>query len=167
MTRARQALHMLVRPLKLSSNGKPTKAGLSNLSYAAILRQALRSDDAEEGTEGDQCLYEAGRSDWRDDETQPDTLPAASTQVAPPIKLVDRPEAQVRSWVKSSPSQMHDHATVKASELLNLQASGGQRYGTLVHAMLECVGFIDEGVPSIQELCQAASPVDSPGIDLE
>ena len=167
MTRARQALHMLVRPLKLSSNGKPTKTGLSNLSYAAILRQTLRSDDVEEGFEGGQCLYEAGRGDWHDDETQPDTLPAASTQVAPPIKLVERPEAQVRSWVKSSPSQMHDHATVKASELLNLQASGGQRYGTLVHAMLECVGFIDEGVPTIQELCQAASPVDSPGIDLE
>ena len=36
-----EAAHMLVRPLKLSSNGKPTKTGLSNLSYAAILRQAI------------------------------------------------------------------------------------------------------------------------------
>jgi ATP-dependent exoDNAse (exonuclease V) beta subunit len=166
MTRARQALHMLVRPLKQAKDGKPTTSGLSNLSYAAVLRQAL-SSDVDEDFAGDQCLYEAGDAQWGGGSLQYDEMERTPTHTAAPIQLIHRPESQTRSWVKASPSQMHDQARVKAADLLQIRASGGQRYGTVVHAMLEKVGFIEDGLPSVDELVQAGECVDSKGIDLK
>ena len=63
MTRARQALHMLVRPLKQAKSGEATVQGRTNLSYAAVLRQALCPDQGE-GFDGQEVLFESGDPDW-------------------------------------------------------------------------------------------------------
>lgn len=166
MTRARQGLHMLVRPLKQAKIGKPTTSGLTNLSYAAILRQALREGDAE-GFEGDVCLYESGAADWAQSCVDIEHVAPVQPREFTPIKLT-KPSGQTsRSWVKASPSQMHNQASVSASELLSLTPAGGQRYGTLMHAMFEQVGFTDEGLPDADTLSRAAQSVGGAGLDIE
>ena len=169
MTRAKEGLHMLVRPLTANAKGKVGSKGLTNLSYAAILRQALRADGVE-GFDGDECLYDVGATAWDSGPAEP-AEPAESTLPAivpdEPIKLVKRAAGQSRSWVKTSPSQMHNQASVKASDLLNLTPNMGQRYGTVVHTMLERVGFLDEELPSVDAMRQAGASVGAAGIDLD
>lgn len=164
MTRARQGLHMLVRPLKLGKKGQSPSKGLTNLSYAAILRQALRGDDAE-GDAGDACLYEAGSGDWCSGPSEKHPAPPLEPTANTPIQLVQRDDSQARSWVKASPSDMHNQARVNASDLLAISSSGGRQYGTLVHAMLECVGFTEDGMPDVQSLIRASENADATGID--
>lgn len=166
MTRAKQALHMLVRPLKQDKKGKPTTSGLTNLSYAAVLRQALREGDAE-GFEGGECLYESGTADWSQGDAAAQGLSVFTSQEMEPIKLATPTGQARRSWVKASPSQMHNHANVKASELLRLTPAGGQSYGTAMHAMLEQVGFIDEGLPDHDALHRAGASSGATGIDID
>ncbi|MEM9347849.1 MAG: UvrD-helicase domain-containing protein [Planctomycetota bacterium] len=171
MTRARQGLHLLVRPLRQGARsgkptGKPTGTGLTNLSYAAILRQALREDGGE-GFEGDECLFESGSADW----VGADRSPPPATQILlrppEPIKLVSKPGHAARTWVKASPSEMHNQSRISADELLSIAPSGGQHYGSVVHAMFEQVGFIDEGLPEAEALRAAGESVGRSTIDLE
>lgn len=166
MTRAKQGLHMLVRPLKQGKKDKPLSRGLTNLSYAAILRQGLRSGDAE-GYEGDECLCEIGAGGWCSGLNETPATPPPTPAANASIQLIQRDESQARSWVKASPSDMHNQARVSARELLDLSPSGGKRYGTLVHAMLESVGFSDEGVPDMQSLRRAGEKAGVAGVDLD
>jgi ATP-dependent exoDNAse (exonuclease V) beta subunit len=166
MTRAKQALHMLVRPLKQSSSGKPSSTGLANLSYAAILRQALRVDDAE-GYAGDECLFESGSADWAGDAIDPAESPAPTASTPAPIRLATSDGKANRSWVKTSPSQMHDQARVSVDDLLTLNPTGGQHYGMVMHAMLEQVGFIDEAMPDAEALRRVGMSVGAAGVDID
>jgi ATP-dependent exoDNAse (exonuclease V) beta subunit len=180
MTRARQALHLLVRPLTESrkknkdsgmkeGTGEPTSAGLKSLSYSAILRQALSTLE-DEGFEGDACLYEHGTAEWSAREKSPAAAGAIEPTGTPPserIHLAHANHGTTRSWVKTSPSDLRDEASVRASDLLRFGKSGGQRYGTLVHAMLEFIGFVDEGVPNVETLQQAGRCCASAPEDVE
>ena len=40
------------------------------------------------------------------------------------------------------------------------------QYGTLIHAWMEQVGWLDEGLPEIERLRQAASQLDTTGLDI-
>ncbi len=166
MTRARQALHMLIRPLKQSAKGKVGSKGLTNLSYAAILRQALRADDGE-SFDGDECLYELGTPQWSSASPKHIAVPLPTAGIEEPIKLVERGADQSRSWVKTSPSELHNQASVNANDLLSITPNTGQRYGTIIHAMLECVGFIDDDLPDADTLRQAGASVSTAGIDVD
>lgn len=145
MTRARQALHLMVKPLKQGKNGKPTTAGLTNLSYAAILRQALTDPD-DEGFDGGELLYEHGDARWHEHtaETKPDA-PAAppAAPLATPLRLAQPEAGGARAWAQTTPSAMHAGGTVAAEDLLRLTDPGGRRYGTLMHALFEQLGFLD------------------------
>lgn len=164
MTRARQGLHLLIRPLKQGKNGKPTTSGLTNLSYAAMLRQALRAEGESEGFEGGQCLYESGASGWSHDGVVPPAPATPQPQPSQPIRLAKPTARSARSWVKASPSQMHDQARVQASTLLSLEPSGGQQYGTAVHAMFEQVGFIEDGPPKRDALVRVGEAFHGPSL---
>eukprot|EP00752_Nemacystus_decipiens_P013504 g11962.t1 len=164
MTRAKQGLHMLIRPLKQGKNGKPTTSGLTNLSYAGVLRQALRGD-TEEGFSGGERLYESGDAQWSRGGAETITKPVEPARAPEPIRLARATGQSARSWVKASPSQMHNQARVSASDLLSLGPASGQQYGTLVHAMLERVSFVDEGLPHRAALIQAGKPIHTVGID--
>jgi len=167
MTRARQGLHLLVRPLKQGKNGKPTTTGLSSLSYAAVLRQALRDTD-NEGFAGDECLFDSGDAAWAGttkgvvatDRSEPTSIQRA------PITLTQQSEGRGRSWVKTTPSEMHDAARVSADDLLRIDRSGGMGYGTVMHALFEKVGFIEDGLPGDEVLRSAAEAALVGGVDL-
>lgn len=153
MTRARQALHLLVRPLSPAMKtgqptGIPTRKGLTNLSYAAILRQALRRE-ADEGFEGDARLYEAGDARWAGQPPREPLCADDRDQDATPrsIRLAQGKTGRERSWVQTTPSALHDSGTVTVQDLLRMTPTAGRSYGTLIHALLQRVGFLDEGLP--------------------
>ena len=64
MTRARHGLLMIVPPLELTPSGKPSNKGWSNMSYAAILRQALSNKKQDESLSGGDVLYAYGNPQW-------------------------------------------------------------------------------------------------------
>lgn len=158
MTRARQALHLMVRPLSQNKNGNTSSVGLSNLSYAAILRQALTNPD-DEGFAGGEVIYEAGDPAWHLQATHADNAEPVEKpfeHFGLPIQLVRPAAGSRRSWAPTSPSALALGATVAADDLLGLTDPGGRRYGTMMHALFEQVGFIDEGPPDDQSLRHAA-----------
>ncbi|MFN3168154.1 MAG: UvrD-helicase domain-containing protein [Phycisphaeraceae bacterium] len=154
LTRARHALHLLVRPLSSSRKngqptGQPTKKGRLNLSYAAILRQAL-APDAEEGFDGGELLYESGDACWAG-ASQPsrEGVPIDSVFTRPrrEVRLAEPGPGRGRSWRQTTPSAMRHAGLVTADDLLRRSPDAGRAYGTLIHALFERVGFVDEAMP--------------------
>lgn len=160
MTRARHALHMLVQPLKERGEKKePTSVGLTNLSYAAVLRQAL-AGDAEEGFDGDERLCEMGDADWsRGDVVAEPEMAAAAISPPDVITPIEWPHPQhaERSWVATAPSELSRQGRVSVGDLLGRTDPGGRDYGTLMHGLLAAVGFVDEAIPGEEELRGVAS----------
>lgn len=178
MTRARQALHMIVTPIELTKTGKPKSKGLC---FASVLREAL--SEAEETTDGEQMLFERGDARW-----------AYAGEVMQPIEAEPKMVQKVqgldkvtggawRSWPTVAPSSQAGlgeegeglGARRRASSLLDLtpQDLGAMRYGTLVHEWMRVVGFIDEeDLPSDEALRRVAMRVmpgapGVPGVDDE
>lgn len=174
MTRARHALHLLVRPLRQKTRkdahgnpqptGEPSATGLSNLSYAAVLRQSLRAVE-QEGFTGNELLYEDGDAAWAGG-ALPDQ-PGAPNEPRPPrpIRLAKPVAGRGRSWLRTTPSSLHEDATVSAAELLRQTPSGGRAYGTLMHALFATVGFTDESPPDAASLDRILSSTADPSIN--
>lgn len=161
MTRARQALHMIVKPKKLTATGRMSSRGLC---YAAVLCDAL--GDAEETIEGGQVLYEHGAPDWVCKNAKPQAASPEGVSVAGIITLSESPDTARRFWPTVSPSSRAGGARTAAALLdISTQSQGGKRYGTLIHAWMETVGFIDEdALPTETELRRIAGRV-MPGAD--
>jgi ATP-dependent exoDNAse (exonuclease V) beta subunit len=144
MTRARSALYLILRPLKQTKTGIGAR-GYTDESAATLVRNALSTcSDEQPGIA--QTLHAQGDPDWFDDgKPQP--------EAAAPIKLetldlhLDASPAQTRrSWRRISPSSLAS-PQVTARELLTLQTSRSRRRGTLMHAWLQQVQWLDEGEP--------------------
>ncbi|HEX7009717.1 MAG TPA: 3'-5' exonuclease, partial [Phycisphaeraceae bacterium] len=155
MTRPRYALHMIVEPLRLTKSGWG-RPGLSNASPAAILRHALTdvSDPLPEGV-----LYRLGDPDWSrrvEAPAQAEVEPAA----VPLVRLIKDEQAS-RSWATVTPSSLEGGGVIDAADLLELEVSASRRRGTLWHAWLAQVGFVDEpqGVPEDQVLMDVGRPL--------
>lgn len=143
MTRARHALHLLVPPLKPTKGGV-SSAGRTDLSFAAILRQAL-APEADEGMVGNELLLELGRPDWPSKRRKEE--PAAHTPRVS-IRLAGT-TTPTRSRPEQRPSDGGDGATVRAEDLLKRSNPGGRSFGTAMHAACETLGFVDEeGTPT-------------------
>ncbi len=146
MTRARQALHMIVTPLELTKKGNVKRKGLC---YATILRDTLSR--GEETLEGEQLLFEDGDPGWASTEGGP-----VEEEVGGPepvsavrhIELVKPTGTARRSWPTVRPSARAGETGGRrpASELLDLDAfdTAAMRYGTLIHAWMQQVGYLDE-----------------------
>ncbi len=162
MTRARQALHMIVTPIELTKTGKIKSKGLC---FASILREAL--SQAEETPGGEQVLCETGEAGWicvRESaavEPQPAEVKA--------IRGLDKPAGEAwRSWPTVAPSSQAgldgDTARRSASSLLELTPRdlSAMRYGTLVHEWMRRVGFVGEddlpGDAALRAVAQQVMP---------
>ncbi|XAL98550.1 UvrD-helicase domain-containing protein [Phycisphaeraceae bacterium D3-23] len=146
MTRAKHALHLLVPPLKATKTGL-SSVGRTNLSYAAILRQAL-APDFDETAEGGEVLYEHGDVGWAAAlpgmaSESSDEAPGSLVEPRGTITLV--PERRpTRGLPERRPSDGAEDTRVHATDLLKLSASGGRGYGSAMHAVCELLGFVDE-----------------------
>ncbi|MFI4859960.1 MAG: UvrD-helicase domain-containing protein [Phycisphaerales bacterium JB063] len=147
MTRAKHALHLLVPPLKETKSGL-SSVGRTNLSFAAILRQALASD-VDESAAGDEVLYEIGDPDWASggapvaDATAGPSAPGVA-EVARGVITLAPSGPPTRGMPERRPSDGAEDTRVLAADLLKLSPSGGRGFGSAMHAVCELLGFAGE-----------------------
>lgn len=158
MTRARQALHIYVKPRKVNKQGQP---GALPRSLASVVRTALRDEPAkEENPAGGEILYARGGEHWMGAPKDAASSADAAKQ-APPVlrlQLAKAGEQPRRSWLSISPSSMEAAGRVCGADLLDLGSAGARQRGTLVHAWMEQVGFVDQpdAVPDDAALLEVA-----------
>lgn len=146
MTRARHALHMLVKP--------DGKSGVSkSLSPAMIVRHALVGPI--EAVEGD-VLYESGDPLWHRTAPHPEARPV--TAAAPPgtVTLRDSPPRRLRMLPRRKPSGPEAGEAVDLRERLRLDGGAAREHGTLVHAWCEEIEWLDDGTPDDERLLRIA-----------
>lgn len=157
MTRAVHALHMIVSPSAERENSLPA-------TVAGVLRAALASGNRlEPGTVG----YEAGDREWFE-RVEPKPAEAAGTDrrlVAPEqsaveplrVELAPAPRRPTRGLERRSPSELEGGSRVSLGQRLQLDTAQSLKRGTLIHAWLEEIEWLDDGEPSDQSLRDAAA----------
>ena len=161
MTRARHALHMIVKPLKPLKGGEPGRIGWNNFTAAAILRRALGPDDPD--FDGEQVLYERGTATWYGKPAIPATASTPIQGPTSPAKLMLRlrkvdGSGGKRTWRHVTPSAMEQDATVRGEDLLRTERHVGLERGSLLHLWFSQLTFLggDEPVPDDAALLDVA-----------
>ncbi len=170
MTRARHGLLMIAKPRNLNKGGKLTSKGWSNAIFASVLRQAL-SATVEETAQGEEVLFAHGDPRWFE-----------KVEAEQNVKRVDRTSSdnaqleskkhmvtQAETWSRSSgrlrnvtaPSMLENQGRIRAGDLLRTSSEDGRRFGTLIHACLEQLEWLNEGeaLPGDDVFMQTASKV--------
>lgn len=173
MTRARQALHIYLRPRTATKTGQ---LGALRKSLASVVREAVRPPDREEDPAGGELLYEAGVADWmsaadevnankNENENENEVHKAGEADgtdaTAPSVlrlQLARSGDQPRRSWLAISPSSMEAAGRVRGADLLDIGSSAARERGTLMHAWMEMIGFLDQpdAVPDDASLIDAA-----------
>lgn len=159
LTRARHALHVLVKP------DGPNGPG-SGCTSALLVRHALASGGAAaEGTvlfeDGDPGWYDRLPGDPPNGPVAPDTrAPAAPTRVRLALRTGG---ARSRGFARRTPSELAHGSRIDLRNLLNLESAAASE-GSLVHAWLERIGWLEDGVPDDAELRSVARST-APGLD--
>jgi ATP-dependent helicase/nuclease subunit A len=143
LTRARHALHLVIRPDGRNGMG-------SGLSGSRLVRCALdATGPADEGA----VLFEAGNPFWYEEvlaakareEREAAVTGPASGEMESRVRL--RADGRARSFIRRTPSELAGGDRVDLRMMLNLDTAGAA-LGTLVHAWLEEVEWIEDGFPS-------------------
>ncbi len=132
LTRARYALYLFVAPQERADH---------SLTWSGLLRAALA--DGEPLGPGE-MPFELGDAEWwrqLPDEAQPSSTVAVPTDIEP-LPLV-RPQEASQQSERVAPSQVASSSTLDAAALLRSR-SQALDYGTLVHAWLESITWLDE-----------------------
>lgn len=172
MTRAVHALHMIVPPARANERNLPK-------SYAGLLRAALAGGKS---ADGGQLLYEAGDPDWfrsalsgqeskreaggksrkRKENGAPggQDIPDETRSVpVTRIRLAPLRSARERGLERTSPSSLEGGSRVAAAQLLAPQAEAAFQLGTLYHAWLAQIEWLDNGLPGDDLLAATAARV--------
>ncbi|HET8654599.1 MAG TPA: UvrD-helicase domain-containing protein [Longimicrobiaceae bacterium] len=157
LTRARHALHVLVKPEGMDRNGKLT--GSRARSAARLVRCAL---GVEAAADADQLLYESGDPRWFDAAERAEAGSAEGGErgdgpPAGPILLAAAARGG-KTPAQVTPSSLAGGDRVDLGLLLRLDRSAAER-GTLAHAWLERIGWLEDGVPSSDEMRTVAARV--------
>ncbi|HET7273695.1 MAG TPA: 3'-5' exonuclease, partial [Longimicrobiaceae bacterium] len=147
MTRARHAVHILVKPDGARGMGK-------SKTPARLLRAAIGAGDP--AGEGD-VLLAAGDPRWFEahegrhtEAERPREAGAQSISGTPPV-LLRKASRRSRALPRVRPSDLAGGPMVDLRSLLRLEFAGAER-GTITHAWFERVGWIEDGLPSDDEL---------------
>jgi ATP-dependent exoDNAse (exonuclease V) beta subunit len=166
MTRARQALHMVIEPLRRKKDGSYMARGWRDQSFAAVLRAALCGDVTEDGA-GGQRLFAAGNEAWH----QP-TKPVAGGGAGETL-AISRPTLRAtpssrRTWRTVAPSALHSPVKARLADLLDVKTDESRQRGTLLHAWCSRINWLDEsgaGLPGDDELLEQAGRQCAKGAD--
>lgn len=161
MTRARHALHMVIKPLKSKKKGGPCSAGWTNLSPAALLRQALGKGEPDFDPES--RLFSAGNDDWADRLAKPEAAAQPLDPVPLRIRLAPAPHA-TRTLPIVSPSAMQGGGRVSVDKLFSQTTSEAMDRGSVLHAWFEHVGFLDRGETPTETQCMEVAASLAPGV---
>ncbi|MDT8436229.1 MAG: UvrD-helicase domain-containing protein [Gemmatimonadota bacterium] len=168
VTRARHALHLLLAADEPGKRAKRGGRGQSEPTFADLVRGALEPD-GEPLAEGD-VLYESGDSDWAG---SPRALAAdRGTAEGPATAVVPRVRsrgARRRLLSHTSPSALEGSGAVDLAWLLRLGGDLARRRGTIAHAWLERIRWMEDGLPTeseLREVVHAAWP-NAPATEVE
>jgi ATP-dependent exoDNAse (exonuclease V) beta subunit len=161
MTRAMQALHMILAPSR--PHEKTVPKTLAGIVRAALCGEAMAAPDT--------VLYEHGMPDW-----QPPHAATTSAESAP--REAEAPEAlsiqlrapgtrRARGLERVRPSHAAAGPLVRVADLLRPGASQARARGGLLHAWFEHIEWLDDGEPDPTLLRQVAQPFRAAGLDIE
>jgi len=153
MTRAKHALHMLVKPLGKRDDGGVTR---DRACPSNLLRRAL--GDKNEDDMREQVLFESGDAQWDRRRGKPET---ARSLPAQPVRLRLRPATVTaparRFWRRVAPSSLEDGGRIRIQRLVAVHDSPALRRGSLMHRWMSLVEWLDRGaLPSDAELMDVA-----------
>ncbi|WP_432798899.1 UvrD-helicase domain-containing protein [Poriferisphaera sp. WC338] len=150
MTRAKHALHMIVKEKKQKKSGSSASGGSS---FAAVLCDTL-ANDADDSSAPDRILYAHGDGAWDQSCNKVETAESFNQQLDDDVDVVGQLHSRLqkadddvaRSWVAVSPSSLESAGTVRAEELLSIEVmdDSGRQFGTLVHEWFSVIGFWGE-----------------------
>jgi len=144
LTRARHALHLLIAPDGRNGIGK-------SCSAANLIRHALGAKAP--AAEGD-VLHESGDPAWSDRLPPPGAqVEADSAGVAPAIRLA--PPTGLRALARVTPSGLAHSGPGSVPAVLRIDTTAMDE-GTLVHAWMEAIGWIEDGEPADATLRRVA-----------
>ncbi len=149
MTRAVHALHMIIAPAKASEKSLPK-------TYSGFLRATLA---AGKPAVGSALLYEHGDPQWgqafrREGKTPVPLVPTSTSPAS--IQLAPAAKERERGWERLSPSGLEGGARVAGASLLQAKSSVAFGIGTLFHAWLAEVAWLDDGLPDDEKLQRIA-----------
>ncbi|HEY8375009.1 MAG TPA: PD-(D/E)XK nuclease family protein, partial [Nannocystis sp.] len=154
MTRARYALHMVVKP---DGKSGPSKS----FSPAMIVRHALAGGVV--AVEGD-VLYESGDAEWHRSAPRPAARRSVATPASVAVTLRQSPPRRLRMLPRVTPSGREGDGAVDLRERLRLGGDVAREHGTLVHAWCEEIEWLEDGLPDDERLIRIARRV-APGLD--
>jgi len=153
MTRAVHCLHMIVAPPKANEKSLPK-------TYAGILRATLGSGLG--STAG--VVYERGDAQWSMSQAKaeapsllPSDEPPAAIRLSPPLP------SRERGLERTSPSALEGGHKLSVAKLLETASDAAFEHGTLVHAWMEQINWLDDGLPDDDTLIAVAVRV-APGL---
>lgn len=142
LTRAIHALYLLIAP----HDRHPTK------TFAGLLRASLVGDGS---VAENSRLWTCGDENWDSpDRTDTPVRPPSGRNARLPMSIRFAPPAATpnRGWQRRSPST---HTARQLGELLRPRATSSLERGTLIHKWFEQIEWLDEGVPSDDQLLAA------------
>ena len=172
LTRAIHAMYLLIAP----HEKEPTK------SFAGLLRASLTDDF---GAPAETVLFETGTADWDDVARQrraegsqpsneslwvqdvrgltptgsPSAVLLSRIRFAPPLPT------PTRGWQRESPSAHESRPSRRLGELLRTPPTHALERGTLIHKWFEQIEWLDDGLPSDEQLLAAARTLPPSVID--
>ena len=169
MTRAVYALDMIVAP-QHADKPKGIAAVAWPKTFAGILLSALCT--------GDEAAPEAEIFQWGDprwsvkapaaDAVSLEAVPAPHSVELETLGVTLRASSATRrrGLDRRSPSKLEGGTKVDLAQRLRLDSAAGMARGTLVHAWLEHVEWLENGVPDEATLRKTAAPLADPRIEL-
>jgi ATP-dependent exoDNAse (exonuclease V) beta subunit len=152
LTRAVHSVHMIVAPM-----GDSLPA-----TYASVLRAALAPGLA--------ALPETVLFETPAEEIVASRRPAPAPRkvtLPAPVTLAKQPARRERNLVHLTPSRLAERETVKLADLLSNDRRISMRRGSLVHAWLESIEWIESGLPDDAALDRIAAALKIPTEDRE
>jgi ATP-dependent exoDNAse (exonuclease V) beta subunit len=158
LTRAKHALYMIIAPSTTSEKHLPR-------TCAGLVRGAL-TDRKPLGPES--VVYEHGDRAWY---RHAAIEPLAETQSAGSLPLVVRlagaPARARRGLQSATPSGLAASGRGQLADRLAGLSAAGAEYGTLIHAWMERIKWLDDGPPGADALRKVAAGLDTWQLDVE
>jgi len=143
VTRARHALHMVIPKSRLSTSSREPSL---HKTLAGLVRAALVG--TAQLQQPNEVVWSAGDAQWHaTGESVTSSVSAAVPGMSLPARIEFRPTTRPpRRWVR--PSELGDHAREPGRRRWRWQARGAAtQLGSLIHAWLERVSWLEEGLP--------------------
>ncbi|MFM2095028.1 MAG: ATP-dependent helicase/nuclease subunit, partial [Planctomycetota bacterium] len=156
LTRPIRALHMIIAPASPSEKNLPR-------THAGLLRAALADTPT---APPNTLLYSHGPADWHQSDTPP-PIPAIVPQSPPQVALAPMKEGRRSGLERTAPSSLEGGDLRRIDDLLSSGESAAKEKGTVIHAWLQEIRWLETGIPDDTALRQLAAEHASVDFDVE